>query len=764
MDYLKHLNERQRQAVTSAKGPLLVVAGAGSGKTRVITYRIAYLIDHLAVEPGRILAVTFTNKAADEMRQRVQHILDGRLSDQPVVSTFHSFCVRLLRRHIDLIEGYTSQFSIYDDDDSQRVIKAAIADLRIEEQTLSPRAIQSAISHAKSRGVQAADYMAAHAGDPRKEVVARVFQLYEERLRTANALDFDDLLLKAVQLLRRNKALRDQYNERFQHILVDEYQDINRPQFNLIRLLSEKQQNLCVVGDPDQSIYRFRGADIQNIIDFQAHYPMATIITLDQNYRSTRRILNVANHVIRHNRQRPDKSLRTENDPGPRVAYYHAFNGEEEAWFVARTIKQHLEQEDHPKQRVAVLYRTNAQSRLFEEACRRERIRFNIVGGFSFYKRAEVRDVVAYVKVALNTRDDESLRRIINTPPRGIGQKTLEVIEALARQRNLSLWDSLTLLLAQQKLPARSLQPLQSFHEMIEHLASVARTGSTSAVIKAAMEETGYVRALKQKSLSAVDALDAENRLLNLEELLSAASEADERGESLREFIDHAALVSDADEYDPDASVTLMTMHSAKGLEFHVVFIVGLENGLFPHARSADDPAELEEERRLCYVAITRAQHQLYLTHARSRRLRGEEISCEPSLFLLEMPVDEFTDLSIGPSWLRTQSAPTRSQTAAATPKPARPFLGKTYNSLESLQGFFEQKGMNVNIKRSASSETTMRQQGGLAIGSRVRHPKYGIGRVVNCEDHGDDVKLTIRFPGFGERKMLQRLAKLEKL
>ncbi|MCS6806477.1 MAG: UvrD-helicase domain-containing protein [Blastocatellia bacterium] len=765
MNYLTLLNERQRQAVTNTGGPLLVVAGAGSGKTRVIAYRIAYLIDHLGIEPSRILAVTFTNKAADEMRHRVEQILEGRLSGQPWVSTFHSFCVRLLRQHLDGTEGYTPHFSIYDDDDSQRVIKAAIADLEIDEQILSLRAIQAAISHAKSRGMQAADYQVAHGSDARKAVVAKVFQLYEQRLRAANALDFDDLLLKTVQLLRRDKALREHYNERFQHILVDEYQDINRPQFNLIRLLTEKQQNLCVVGDPDQSIYKFRGADIQNIIDFQAHYPTATVITLDQNYRSTQRILRVANHVIRHNRQRPDKSLRTENEDGPRVAYYHAFNGEEEAWFVARTIKQHLEQpQDGSKCRVAVLYRTNAQSRLFEEACRREQIRFNIVGGFSFYKRAEVRDVVAYVKAALNARDDESLRRIINTPPRGIGQKTLEAIDAVARQRNLSLWDTLTLMLAQQKLPARSLQPLQAFHELIEHLASLARTGSTSAVIRAAMEETGYVRALKQKSLSAADALDAENRLLNLEELLSAATEAEERGESLRDFIDHAALVSDADDYEPDASVTLMTMHSAKGLEFNVVFIVGLENGLFPHARSTDDPAELEEERRLCYVAITRAQQQLYVTHARSRRLRGEEISCEPSLFLQEMPLDELEDLSNGPSWLQTCAPPTRSHIAAVTTKPTRPFQGKTYNSVESLQGFFKQKGINVNIEKPASRKTAAGQQSGLAVGSRVRHPKYGVGQVIHCEDQGDDVKLTIRFPGFGDRKMLQRLAQLEKL
>jgi DNA helicase-2/ATP-dependent DNA helicase PcrA len=520
-----------------------------------------------------------------------------------------------------------------------------------------------------------------------------------------------------------------------------------------------------VVGDPDQSIYKFRGADIQNIIDFEIHYSNAKAITLDQNYRSTQRILSAANEVIRHNTQRPDKSLHTDNGQGQSVAYYQAFTGDDEARFVARKIREHLDQHHgSQKKRAAVLYRTNAQSRLFEEACRRESVGFNIVGGFSFYKRAEVRDIMAYLKLALNLWDDESLRRIINTPARGIGQKTIDTVQTLARERNLSLWDGLALAVAEQMLPARSLQPLQSFKGILENLESIARTESISTVIKAAMEETGYIQALKEKSLSAADAMDAENRLLNLEELLSAATEAEERGESLREFIDHAALVSDADDYDPDAPVTLMTMHSAKGLEFPVVFIVGLEDGLFPHARSKNDTAELEEERRLCYVAITRAQQQLYLTHARSRRLHGEEKSSEPSQFLKEMPADELQDLSIGQSWLQSRHTPTRSLATAAVTKPKRSFEGKTYNSLDSLQDFFKQKGIDVKAKKPEPPKATTHQPGGLDIGSRVRHPKYGIGQVVKREGQGDDVKLTIRFPGFGERKMLQRVAELEKL
>jgi DNA helicase-2/ATP-dependent DNA helicase PcrA len=770
MNYLDQLNERQREAVVSVDGPLLVVAGAGSGKTRVITYKIAYLIDQMEIEPWHILAVTFTNKAADEMRQRVERILAGRaLVNQPQISTFHSFCLRVLRRHIELLEaGYTQNFSIYDDDDSQRVIKAALKQLHLDDKVVAPRTIQAAISQAKSRGLSAAGYMeqVKYAGEAKKDDIARVFQLYEQRLRAANALDFDDLLLKAVELLRRDPAVRQHYNQWFHHILIDEYQDTNRPQFDLVRLLTEKRQNLCVVGDPDQSIYRFRGADIQNIIEFETHYPNAQVITLDQNYRSTQRILMAANDVIHHNTQRPEKSLRTDNDLGERVAYYHAFNGDDEARFVIHKFKELSaagRDAGHQKIRAAVLYRTNAQSRLFEDACRREGIGFNIVGGFSFYKRAEIRDIIAYLKLALNPWDDESLLRIINSPTRGLGQKTIEAVQSVARQRTISLWESLALVSAEHMLPPRSLQPLQSFKSIIERLESRARTDRLSDVVRAAMRETGYVQALEEKSLAGADPVEAENRLMNLEELLSAAVEAEERGESLRQFVDHAALVSDADEYDPDAPATLMTMHSAKGLEFPVVFMVGLEEGLFPHARSSNDVAELEEERRLCYVAITRAQRRLYLTHARSRRLHGEETLAKPSQFLSEMPLDQLEDLSFGQSWLRSQVAPVRSS-ETTPPKPARAFDGKTYNSVESLQEYFKQKGLAVDLKKSHSEKKPPGPRKGFSPGTRVHHPKYGVGQVLKREGAGEDVKLTIRFPGFGDRKLMERVAELEEL
>jgi DNA helicase-2/ATP-dependent DNA helicase PcrA len=771
MSYLDQLNDRQREAVMHVEGPLLVLAGAGSGKTRVITYKIAYLIDQVGVEPWRILAVTFTNKAADEMRRRVEQLLGSReLSSNPLISTFHSFCVRLLRRHIDSLQaGYTRDFSIYDDDDSQRLIKACLKDLRLDEKMLPPRLIQSTIGHAKSRGLSAESYQeqAGHVRDAKKQEIAKVFKLYEERLRAANALDFDDLLLKAVELLRKDAQVRAAYNERFRYILIDEYQDTNRPQFNLTRLLTAHSQNLCVVGDVDQSIYSFRGADIQNIIDFETNYPTANIITLDQNYRSTQRILAVANNVIKHNQQRKEKTLRTENERGEKITYYHAYNGDEEARFVVKEISQALSDGDGTgeRRRAGVLYRTNAQSRLFEEACRREGISFNIVGGFSFYKRAEIRDIVAYLKLALNLWDDESVLRIINTPARGIGQKTIDAVRQIAREHQLSLWDGLNLALAEQMLPPRSLTPLLAFKDLMEGLAAKARTEKLSDLIRAAMHDTGYVQALQDKSVSAADPLDAENRLLNLEEMISAAVEAEERGETLRDFIDHAALVSDADDYNPDAPVTLMTMHSAKGLEFPVVFVVGLEEGLFPHARSIDDAAALEEERRLCYVAITRAQKRLYLTHARYRRLHGEEMKADPSRFLKEIPVEEIDDLSPGESWLAASGRADMSSPRSdlSPPKPKQPFAGKTYNSVESIQEFFKQKGIQVDVTtlRASKAETPRKR---FAPGARVRHPKYGVGQIIKREGAGQEVKLTIRFPGFGDRKLMEAVAELEEI
>ena len=790
MDLLSSLNERQREAVEATEGPLLILAGAGSGKTRVITVRIAYLISERGVAPHHILAVTFTNKAAQEMRERVQKLLAGRrLESAPLVSTFHSLCVRMLRRDIEKLgEGYTRSFTIYDQDDSVRVAKGCIKDLGYDDQRLGARQTQGAISHAKNSGLDAEQYAArVEAHDERRAAVARVFRLYEERLVNNNALDFDDLLIKAVRLLRQREDVRAHYNDRFRYLLVDEYQDTNALQFALINFLTQKQQNVCVVGDESQSIYRWRGADISNILNFEQHYPEARTIKLEQNYRSTQNILDAADAVIKHNTERKDKTLWTANPAGESIRYYQAMDAEGEARFVAAKIEEHRRRE--PDLRAAVLYRTNAQSRVFEEALRRAGIPYNIVGGFSFYERAEVRDIVSYLKLALNPHDSVALLRVINTPPRGLGKQTLDELDRRAKDYGVSLWETVGIVTSQgEGMSPRAVSALKGFQNIVQTLVSVASKEPASEVVKAAILDTGYADALKAENSE-----EAEGRLENLQELVNAAVDYDaEEGGGLRDFIDAAALVSDADQYQRDAPVTLMTMHSAKGLEFPVVFIVGMEDGLFPHSRAAADAAELEEERRLCYVAITRAERVLYVTHAMRRRVYGEELASEPSQFLNELPLDLMEDLSRGGSWLsfaRNSSTLEARHAARAlrgeTQKPEKRYGGKTYDSVDSIAEFFRQRGQQIKnqtaprqppaaptppARRPAqsggsapSSSSSSPAGGGFAPGSHVRHPKYGRGLVLRREGVGDSAKITVSFPGFGQKKLIEKYAGLEK-
>src|SRR5947209_3991049 len=792
MDFLSSLNQQQREAVTATEGPLLILAGAGSGKTRVITVRIAYLIAERSVAPHNILAVTFTNKAAEEMRERVRRLLsDSNLSSAPLISTFHSLCVRILRQNIEALgAGYTRSFTIYDQDDSTRLIKACIKDLGYDDKQLAPRATQGAISGAKNRhGDDAESYKArVEYNDEKRAAIARVFKLYEERLVNNNALDFDDLLIKTVQLLRRVPEVRGYYNERFRYILVDEYQDTNMLQFALIRFLTEKQQNICVVGDESQSIYRWRGADISNILNFEQHYPSAKVVRLEQNYRSTQNILDAAGAVIKHNVERKDKTLWTSNPTGERIRYYQAYDAEAEARFVALKIEEHRRAETNI--RAAVLYRTNAQSRVFEESLRRAAIPYNIVGGFSFYERMEVRDIISYLKLALNPHDSIALMRVINSPARGLGKQTLDEIERRAKDYGVSHWETISILIEQGKgLSPRAISALKNFQQIIIALVTAANNAASSEspvsdVVKAAILDTGYSNALKSENSD-----EAEARLENLQELVNAAVDYDKQeGEGLRDFIDHAALVSDQDQYKRDAPVTLMTMHSAKGLEFPLVFIVGLEDGLFPHARSATDPAELEEERRLCYVAITRAEKYLYVTHAMKRRVYGEEMASEPSQFLNEMPLDLMEDLSRGNSWLsfaRSSSTLENKHAASALrgdPRERTKFAGKTYDSVDSIAEFFRKRGQQLGgsdyksqseptIKRRAPQTNTSKLAsrdssssiGDFAPGSHVRHPKYGRGLVLRREGTGDSAKLTVSFPGFGQKKLIEKYAGLEK-
>jgi DNA helicase-2/ATP-dependent DNA helicase PcrA len=869
-DFLSSLNPEQRTAVENTEGPLLILAGAGSGKTRVIAHRIAYLIAEKGVAPWNILAVTFTNKAAQEMRQRVQRLLrDEELSSWPLVSTFHSLCVRILRQDIEkLNDKYTRTFTIYDQDDSLRLIKNCIKDLGYDEKQLGLRATQSTISSAKNRGEDVAAFAArADYVDERRASIARVFETYEERLHANNALDFDDLMIKTVRLLREVPEVRQKYNNKFRYILVDEYQDTNSLQFSLISLLTEKQQNIAVVGDEDQSIYKWRGADITNILNFENHFPNTKTIRLEQNYRSTQTILDVAGAVVKHNLERKGKNLWTSNPRGDRVRYFQAFDAESEARFVASKILEH--RQDEYDLRSAVLYRTNSQSRVFEEAMRRAGLQYNIVGGFSFYERMEVRDIIAYLKLALNPTDSIALQRVINSPPRGIGKQTLDELSRRANDYGLSLWETIALIIDKPEgLSLRAVSALKSFRKLILRLGKMAgiqnsnqeagsrevgsqgtesqdfeseeavsqgtvpqvtqsqgqegrlapapAPASPSDIVKAAIFETGYENALKGEKTD-----EAEARLENLQELVNAAVDYDEQGiDGLREFIDHSALVSDTDQYKGDAPVTLMTAHSAKGLEFPLVFIAGLEDGLFPHSRSATDPAQLEEERRLCYVAMTRAERFLYVTHAMKRRVYGEELASEPSQFLNEMPLELMEDLSRGNSWLSFARGSTqidyehgeyrRGQAAGAGDdqsghrKEKGKYAGKTYDSVDSIAEFFKQRATQLgntsgsfqSTREKAEQEKFNRRQiqspkskvqraktesrsseletrnskletppaaGDFVPGSYVRHAKYGRGLVLRREGVGDSLKLTVTFPGYGQKKLIEKYAGLER-
>lgn len=794
MDFLSKLNPQQREAVMETEGPLLVLAGAGSGKTRVITYRIAYLITECKVPPFNVLAVTFTNKAAGEMRERVQRLLsDCRLNSAPLISTFHSLCVRILRQHIDALEqGYSRSFTIYDQDDSVRLVKACIRDCGYDDKQMGPRNVQAAISSAKNRGEDSESFRArVEYSDERRAAIARVFHLYEERLRGNNAVDFDDLLIKTVALLRNIPEVREKYNDKFRYILVDEYQDTNVLQFALIRLLTEKQQNICVVGDEDQAVYKWRGADITNILNFEQHFPNAKVIRLEQNYRSTQNILDVAGAVVKNNVERKGKRLWTANPAGERIRYYQAYDADAEARFVAGKIEEHRRSDRSI--RVAVLYRTNAQSRVFEEALRRARIDYNIVGGFSFYERAEVRDIISYVKLALNPHDSIALMRVINSPARGLGKQTLDEIDRRAKDYGVSHWETIGIMTEHgEGISSRAVSALRNFRRIVADLTNAAKEAErsdtpVSSVVKAAIMDTGYSDALKAENSD-----EAEARIANLQELVNAAVDYDQiEGEGLRDFIDHAALVSDVDQYKRDALVTLMTAHSAKGLEFPLVFIVGLEEGLFPHSRAVADPAELEEERRLCYVAITRAERFLYVTHAMKRRVYGEEMASEPSQFLNEMPLDLMEDLSRGASWLSlARSSATLEDKHAARALKGRKseestrYAGKTYDSADSIAEFFRRRSQQIgpstpakeppsagkgrandaSRKARAASGTPSAASGTEFVpGSHVRHPKYGRGLVLRREGAGDSTKLTVSFPGYGQKKLIEKFAGLER-
>ena len=888
MSFLSQLNPQQREAVETTDGPVLILAGAGSGKTRVITYRIAHLIENVGAMPESVLAVTFTNKASAEMAERVEKLVGGSSVAKPVISTFHSFCVRMLRRDIEALRipssvpgkppiGHTKSFVIYDEADQQQVTKSIMKRLGIDDKQLTPRAVLAHISWAKNHMLDPQEVYL-NSADPKTERVAHIYEDYRKELLRANALDFDDLLLEAVRLLRSSTQVREYYNRRFQYILIDEYQDTNRPQYELMRLLAGNRHNVCAVGDEDQSIYSWRGADIRNILEFEKDFPEAKIIRLEQNYRSTQNILQAASAVVANNLRRKGKNLWTSRQGGTKIGYYEAPDGENEALFAADSIAKYIrEATDRGEDaRAAVLYRVNSQSRLFEEAMRRYQLKYHVVGGFSFYERAEIKDLISYLKVIHNPDDSVSLLRVVNTPSRGIGKTTMEVVERLALETGLSLWGAIGQCINQNLIPARALQALKSFRDLIADARAMAagtyaekleedvarapspaeevahdnadiglsfdpkefentsfdfgaadpsELGSASSenagegarptmeatseafrspggpaniaeILKFVIDRTGYIKVLEEE-----DTPEAYSRVENIRELVNAAMDSKDRGETLDQFLDHAALVSDADAYDERAQITLMTLHAAKGLEFPLVFLCGLEEGLFPHSRTFLNPDDVEEERRLCYVGMTRAMDQLVLTRAVYRRRYGTDLpeASVPSRFLEEIPAELMEELGrvgrapsrahvshqylssgekrdrsrySGADWRAGAPAPHRSgphyayededQSAEWSEKAAagRPSTPK-YNSIDNIAEFFASRGKKFSSPKISVEEPKGRR--GFRPGQKVKHPKYGEGTVYQREGEGEEAKITVKFNGFGLKKLVEKYAQLEK-
>jgi len=924
---LEKMNPQQQDGIQAVDGPVLLLAGAGSGKTRVITHRIAYLIEERGVSADQILAVTFTNKAAKEMAERVEKIIGHTSLAKPTLSTFHSFCVRVLRRDIEALQvggkGLTRTFAIYDETDQQAVVKTALKRLHIDDKSLKPRVALGRISWAKNHMIDPQEYFLAST-NPLEEKIAHIFKIYREELAKANALDFDDLLLETVRLLKVSKETRERYNRRYRYVMIDEYQDTNKPQYELMKLLAGDHHNVCVVGDEDQSIYSWRGADIKNILDFEKDFPEVRTIRLEQNYRSTQIILEGASAVVAQNTQRKGKNLWTAREGGSLIGLYEAPDGENEALFIADRIKKYLREaqqvETDEPARCAVLYRTNSQSRLVEEALRRYQIQYHMVGGFSFYDRAEVKDILSYMKLVSNPHDSIALQRSVNSPPRGIGKTTMETLERMALTTGMSTWDAIGKAIEERLLPARALQALSGFKRLIEDaramlgpgfaekladdvapakseddsfdptafgaepaiesgadepadtsfdtsfnfgfdfgaseeistlapenasdsdaahgidsamfnpfgpvvLKSSANEASEVArravadeekqfpslaerspfrkpgdaatlpeLIKFLNDRSGYIRALEEEATP-----ESFSRIENLKELANAAGDAESRGETLHEFLDHAALVSDADGYSADARVTLMTLHAAKGLEFPLVFLAGMEEGLFPHSRTFTDPTGLEEERRLCYVGMTRAMDTLVMTRARYRRRYGNDMpeASIPSRFLDEVPSKLVEDLG------SPAQQPQFSSSSYSTPYPQRGRSGQqkpgnedgerhySYEdesqetgvraaaraamgaparqqtpsgSLDNIASFFANRGGGQKFSRPKLDIPAPTGKTGLGKGSRVRHPKYGEGIVFQREGDGDDAKITVQFQQHGVKKLVEKFAQLQKL
>lgn len=732
-DTLQGLNKEQALAVQTTDGPMLILAGAGSGKTKVLTCRIAHLLQQ-GVAPYRILAITFTNKAAAEMRERVDRMA-GEAAKDVWLFTFHAFCARLLRRDIDKLEGYGNNFAIYDTSDAQNVVKQVLKEMNLDEKRFQPAGLCARISSAKNQLLSPVDYAKA-ANDFYEEKAAQIYASYQEKLRQNNALDFDDLLLLTVQLLQENAEVREKYQDKFQYIMVDEYQDTNHVQYLLTKLLAGKHRNICVVGDADQSIYGWRGADIQNILDFEKDYPDAKLIKLEQNYRSTQVILDVANAVIENNTGRKPKNLWTDNGTGREITYFQAMDERDEARFVIEQLQRLQQEENMRLGDMAVLYRTNTQSRVFEEMLIKSGISYNMVGGTKFYERKEIKDILAYLRVIFNPNDSLSLLRIINVPRRGIGDATLGRLQAYAAENGLHLFEVLSNAAAVPGLNSRFVGKLDELSGIIFELMSEAEEVPVKQLIEDVMQKTGYLEDL-QLSKNVQD----QSRVDNLMELLSVAEDFAKGGEenTLENFLANVALVSDIDDAElGEDAVTLMTLHSAKGLEFPVVFLAGMEEGIFPHARTLMDEEEIEEERRLCYVGITRAEKYLFMSNARIRTIHGYTKPSLPSRFLQEVPR----------GLLHIYKRPVVQRQA--------PREERRSDNRSTANWFLQPKSSFIPQENSSGSSFT--------AGDKVSHSKWGTGTVVSVKNTEDGQEVKVAFAGAGIRSLLTKYAVLKKL
>ena len=756
MDLKSLLNKEQYEGATTIDGQVLILAGAGSGKTRVLTHRIAHMVDDLDIPPYNILAITFTNKAAKEMKDRVKALI-GERAENMWISTFHSTCVRILRREIDKL-GYKSSFTIYDSSDQKTLVKECMKTLNINEKDITEQEIMGKIGKAKDRMQDVRSFMLENESNFREKKIADAYEMYQKRLKENNALDFDDLIFKTVELFKKNPEVLDFYQNKFKYIMVDEYQDTNGAQYELVKLLAAKYKNICVVGDDDQCIYQWRGADIENILSFEKDYPSAKVIKLEQNYRSKGNILDAANTVIINNSHRKSKVLRTEQEGGSKIKVYRAYADSDEGDFVGMQISKIKEAENKNYNDFAILYRTNAQSRIFEESFRRKGIPYKIVGGTRFYDRKEIKDMLAYLKVIINPQDDISIKRIINVPKRSIGDATVNKVQDFAENFELNMWDALAEVRTIPTLTARNVSTIEPFVGLMERFMELSEVIPVSELIKTILEETGYLKQLKESK-----EIEDKSRIDNLEELVSDAVEFEKSSEdkTLSAYLEKVSLVQDTDKIeDEDDSVVLMTVHSAKGLEFPVVFMVGMENGIFPGNASFEKESEMEESRRLCYVGITRAKEVLFMTSAEVRRVFGRTVAYPQSDFINEIKPELKEYVANDKAKIKSRDSFVNTS-SYNNPHSLRNNL--TGNNQVAKSGLsLSRNGFDITPNNMNQSSGEYLNASEATLGRKVIHEKFGVGTIVQVQDNGGDKKLTIAFDKQGVKNLMLSLAKLK--